>query len=81
VIEEAVPLPPFPPVLALGLLEPTAPAPPPPAPAPPGPAIELPPLLPCEGDVLGVFPEPPGLLPGGSALEAPPPLPPFLPAA
>jgi hypothetical protein len=64
-------------------LPPTAPAPPPPppdsfpVPAEPCDLVKpLPPLLPCEGDVLGVSPAKPEVTVGAP----PPPEPPVLPA-
>jgi hypothetical protein len=59
-MEEDVPSPPFPPAYATGLdvpFDPTAEAPPPPPPPVVFPTA-LPPLLPCDGLVEGVFPFP-----------------------
>ena len=73
-----MPIPPVPPFVPVPVA-PTAEAPPPPPPpnADVVPALE-PPLLPCDGLVLGVLPAPPASKP--FLTEPPPPEPPAVPA-
>ena len=78
-IDDAVPLPPFPPLLdGTFPTEPSADAPPPPPPPTYGPDPLLPPAFPCGGDVGGVFPAPPAILPPDPS-GPPPPEPPGVP--
>ena len=75
---EAVPLPPPPEAVVVPFV-PAAEAPPPPPPPYAELVVPFPPLLPCDGETLGVFPVPPVSEPAPAPAE-PPPEPPFNPA-